>query len=410
MKTSPESAGFSSERLSRITSALQGYVERGELSGMIATIARGGQTVYYEKIGWMDREARKPMRDDAIFRIASMTKPVTSVAIMLLYEEGHFHLNMPVAQFIPAFKNAKVYVRETERGLELAPLQEDITFRHLFTHTSGLSYGFDSQDPVDRLYQAATRRMEATNVLTTNKRLVDELTSLPLAFQPGTQWRYSLSIDVLGYLIEVMSGMPLDIFLEERLFKPLGMLDTRFYVPPEQADRLATLYCRAESGSGLQRMDQSPPPSQPVFEPPTWISGGGGLVSTVHDYARFAQMLTNGGELDGIRLLSPKTVSLYSLNHASEEALSCGFWGGDRYHWGYGYSLGTRVLMDVSKSGSAGSVGEFGWDGAFSTYFWVDPKESLYGLLMPQYKPDPYEQIHPLHRQFKQLTYQALVA
>ncbi len=408
MKTTSASVGFSPERLSRITSLLQGYVDRGDLPGMIATVARQGQTVYYEKLGWMDCEARKPMCDDAIFRVASMTKPITSVAIMMLYEEGQFHLNTPVAKFIPAFKDVKVLVRETERGLELASLQQDITFRHLFTHTSGLSYGDNPQDPMDRLYQAANRRMEEANIPMTNKQLVDELTRLPLAFQPGTQWRYSLSIDVLGYLIEVMSGLPLEVFLEERLFKPLGMVDTRFYIPPEQAGRLATLYGHPESGLGLQRMDQAAPPFKPPFEPPTWVSGGGGLTSTIHDYARFAQMLANGGELDGVRLLSPKTVALYSLNHAPEQALP--YFHKDLYHSGYGYSLGTRVLMDVSKSGTVGTVGEFGWDGAFSTYFWVDPKESLYGLLMLQYSPKDYRLIHEFHQQFKQLTYQALVA
>ncbi|HEX9330427.1 MAG TPA: serine hydrolase domain-containing protein [Anaerolineales bacterium] len=405
MNTSRESTEFSPERLSRITSLLQGYVDRGELAGMIATVARHAQTVYYEKFGWMDCEAHKPMCDDAIFLIASMTKPITSVAIMMLYEEGRFHLNTPIAKFIPAFKDVKVFARETEHGLDLVPLQQDITFRHLFTHTSGLSYGDSAEDPVDRMYQSASRRMEETKIPMTNKRLVDELVKMPLAFQPGTKWRYSLSIDVLGYLIEVISGLPLEVFLEERLFKPLGMVDTRFYIPPEQAGRLATMYGNPKAGSGLQRIEQIKPP----FEQPTWASGGGGLTSTVHDYARFAQMLTNGGELDGVRLLSPKTVALYSLNHAPEEVLPYGIQDNDLYHWGYGYSLGTRVLMNVSKSGIAGSVGEFGWDGAFSTYFWVDRKEALYGLLMLQHNPNTYYPIHQLHQQFKQLTYQALV-
>jgi CubicO group peptidase (beta-lactamase class C family) len=271
-----------------------------------------------------------------------------------------------------------------------------------------LSYGFDPQDPVDRLYQAIGRRMEEANLPMTNQRLVEELIRLPLAFQPGTQWRYSLSIDVLGYLIELISGLSLEVFLEERLFKPLGMVDTRFYVPRGQADRFVTPYSRPESGSGLQRIEQLQPPLQAPFKPPTWASGGGGLMSTVRDYARFAQMLVNGGELDGVRLLSPKTVALYSLNHTPEEALPY-FQNSDLYHWGYGYSLGTRVLMDVSRSGSAGSVGEFGWDGAFSTYFWVDPKEVLYGLLLLQYSPKTYSLVREFHQQFKQLTYQALM-
>ncbi|HLO17239.1 MAG TPA: serine hydrolase domain-containing protein [Anaerolineales bacterium] len=404
MNTSPESNGFSPERLNRITSFLQGYVERGELPGMIATVSHQAQTVYYEKFGWMDCEAHKPMRDDAIFMIASMTKPITSVAIMMLYEAGCFQLDTPIAKFIPAFKDAKVLVRETGSGLELAPLQQDITFRHLFTHTSGLSYGDNAQDPVDRLYRAANQRLTEAKIPMTNRRLVHELSKLPLAFQPGTKWRYGLSIDVLGYLIEVISDLPLEVFLEECLFKPLGMRDTRFFIPPDQADRLAVMYSHPKPGLGLQRTEQFKPP----FEPPTWSSGGGGLTSTARDYARFAQMLTNGGELEGVRILSPKTVALYSLNQTPEEALPYGFEANDLYQRGYGYSLGARVLMDVARSGVAGSVGEFGWDGAFCTYFWVDPKESLYGLLMLQYSPNGYDSIHQLHQQFKQLTYQAL--
>lgn len=402
MNPSLQSTGFSPERLNRISILLQGYVDRGDVAGMIATVARHGRTAYYEKFGWMDREARQPMRDDAIFMIASMTKPVTSVAMMMLYEAGHFQLNTPIAKFIPAFNDSKVLVRETDHGLELADLQQAISFRHLFTHTAGLSYGFDEQDPVDRLYQASDHRREKAGIPLTNKFLAEDLAGLPLAFQPGTHWRYSLSMDVLGYLVEVISGMPLEVFLEEQLFKPLGMVDTRFYVPPEQAGRLAVVYGHPEPGKALQRLDSIKPPS----EAPTWASGGGGLTSTVHDYARFAQMLTNGGVLDGVRILGPRTLALYSLNHAPAEALPYRFNDKDIYHLGYGYSLGTRVLMDVSKSGLSGSVGEFGWDGAFSTYFWVDPHEALYGLLMLQHSPNAF---YSIHQQFKQLTYQALV-
>jgi len=397
VNVSPESVGLSAERLGRITTYLRGKVDRGEMPGMIATIARRGQTAYYEKFGYLDREARTPMRDDAIFIIASMTKPVTSVALMTLYEEGHFHLNTPVYEFIPAFRDTKVFVRETATGMELEDLREPITFRHLFTHTAGLAYGGD-RDAVDRLYASQGQRLRGS---VTNEVLVEELAKLPLAFQPGTQWRYSFAIDVLGRLVEVISGQSLDAFMQERLFRPLGMVDTGFYVPPEKLDRVATVYGHVAPDPELKRMEQIKPRSQP----PDWFSGGGGLVSTAHDYARFAQMLVNGGQLDGVRILGPRTVALYSMNMAPQTALPYSFNATDTNHRGYGYSLGTRVLMDVAANGIAGSVGEFGWDGAHSTYFWVDPNEALYGLLMMQHNPN-----YPtLHQRFKQLTYQALL-
>ncbi len=402
MNISPEAAGFSPQRLKRVDALLQGYVDRGELAGMIAQVVRRDQTAYYARFGWMDREAQKPMRDDTLFIVASMTKPVTSVAIMLLYEEGRFYLNTPISRFIPAFADTKVFVRETDGGLELAELNEPLTFRHLFTHTAGLSYGGNPQDPVDRQYQVLRKHFEDANAPMTNKLLAEELPKLPLAFQPGTHWRYSMAIDVLGCLIEVISGQPLDVFLRERLFAPLGMVDTDFYVPPEKAERIATVYGHAEPDKGLQRMEQIVPPSAL----PPWISGGGGLVSTARDYGRFAQMLANGGELDGMRILGPKTVGLFGMNHAPAQALPYSFGPSDIYHLGYGYSLGTRVLVDVSMSGQAGSVGEFGWDGAYSTYFWVDPREAMYGLLLLQHHPNAY---YPIHPQFKQIVYQALV-
>ena len=400
--TTPEQAGFSSSRLKRIDPLMQGYVDRGELAGMIATVARSGQTVYLEKFGLMDREAGKPMQLDAIFRIASMTKPITSAAAMMLYEEGHFHLNTPVSKFIPAYKNAKVLARETESGPELADAEREVAFRHLFTHTAGLSYGWNENDPVDKLYREASRKAQADGMTPTLKNAMEALAQLPLAFQPGARWRYSMSIDMLGYLVELISGLPFDVFLEERLFKPLGMADTAFHVPAGKQDRVAAVYGHAPDKEGLQRNDM-PLPTQP----PSYVAPGGGLFSTLDDYARFCQMLVNGGELDGARILSPKTVAMFSQNQAPLEALPYGFAAGeDLYHAGYGYSLGTRVLMDVSKTGQAGSAGEFGWDGAFNTYFWIDPRESLYGLLMVQHGPNAY---YPIAQQFKQLTYQALV-
>ena len=401
----PESAGFSSTRLQRISAKMQTYVDEGKVAGMITTVARHGETVHLEKTGWMDREAQRPMELDAIFRIASMTKPITAVAIMTLYEEGYFTLNTPVSEFIPGFQDVKVFVRETEDDVEVEELIRPITFRHLFTHTAGLSYGWNQDDPVDRCYIKLRNAAGLDPAKAKTKDVVEMLTQVPLAFQPGTHWRYSLAIDVLGYLIEVISGQPLDRFFKERLFEPLGMTDTDFYVPPAKANRLAALYGHPEGAKELQRLKA--PPDSHYLSKPAFLSGGGGLLSTTSDYACLAQMLVNGGELNGTRILSPTTVDLFTVNHAPAAALPYGFAKGeDLFHQGYGYSLGTRVLMDVSASGKAGSAGEFGWDGAFNTYFWVDRTRALYGLLMMQHSPNNY---YPLADTFKQLTYQALV-
>lgn len=398
--TMPESVGFSSSRLKRIETAMQRYVDEGKLAGLITTVARRGRTVHYKTYGMMDREAGKPMVHDAIFRIASMTKPITSVAAMLLYEEGAFDLNTPIHAFLPAFKEVKVLNGTTPDGPELEDAERPITFRHLFTHTAGLSYGWDPDDPVDQIYQASNVRFPTKDRAPTLTDFVEALAEAPLAFQPGTGWRYSLSIDVLGRLVEIISGLSLDAFFRQRIFEPLGMADTGFHVPEDKADRMMALYAHPEGAEGLTRVDA--PAWAPSTTPPTFLMGGGGLASTVPDYARFAQMLVNGGELDGVRLLSPTTVAMYTINQAPVAALE----HFDGYENGYGYSLGTNVLMDVAKTGMAGSVGEFGWGGAFSTYFWIDPKEALYGVLMTQYLPN---NSYPVNPRFKQLTYQALV-
>jgi len=401
----PETVDFSSARLQRINAAMQRYVDEGKMAGLITTVARQSKTIHLEKFGWMDKEADKAMQFDTIFRIASMTKPITAVAVMLLYEQGYFTLNTPISDFIPGFKDVKVFVQETGNGVELADLIRPVTFRHLFTHTAGLSYGWNQNDPVDRLYQQVQKESGIARDKATVKDVVEMLTHLPLAFQPGTKWRYSLAIDVLGHIVEIISGKPLDVFFKERLFEPLGMADTDFWLPKAKADRLAALYGHPGGAEKLKLLEA--PAQSPRFNKPAFLSGGGGLVSTMSDYARFLQMLVNGGELDGARLLSPTTVDLFTLNHAPAAALPYGFAEGeDLFHQGYGYSLGTRVLMDVSASGKAGSVGEFGWDGAFNTYFWVDRKQALYGLLMTQHDPNNY---YPLADTFKQLTYQALI-
>jgi len=396
----PESVGFSSSRLGRIDKLIQKYVDHHELAGIAVTVARKGKTIYQEMFGMMDIEQQKPMRLDAIYRIASMSKPITSVALMMLYEEGYFHLNTPVSKFIPEFDKMVVYQGEDQ---EPAPLERPVTFRHLFTHTSGLVYGFNPNDPLDQRLNEMWRRMDQAGGRMTAQELVSELVKIPLAFQPGTKWRYGINIEVLGYIVELISGQSLADYLQERIFEPLGMKDTGFFVPQEKCERLATLYGHLPGQDGLKRMEnQSVPTELPSFQ-----SGGGGLYSTLTDYALFLQMLVNGGEYKHHRLLGPRTVALYSMNHAPTQALPYGFAPKeDLYHAGYGYSLGTRVLRDVSQSGIAGSPGEFGWDGAFSTYFWVDPLLELYGLMMLQHHPNAY---YPVAQQFKQLTYQAMI-
>lgn len=395
-------AGFSTERLTRVSKLLQGYIDRGDIAGIIARVGRRGQIAYHERFGWLDREARTPMRDDAIFMIASMTKPVTAVAAMMLYEEGRFDLNTPIKKFIPAFADTKVFAGENESGLILADLERDITFRHLFTHSAGLSYGWNPDSPVDREYRALDRRMAAAGTPRTNARMAEEFPKLPLAYQPGTRWGYSMSIDLLGGLVEILSGQTLDVFCEERIFKPLGMPDTGFFLPSDKAARRAIVYGETTAVRGRRRLDEIAPPTAR----PDYINGGGGLVSTVEDYSRFAQMLAGGGQVEGIRLLAASTMALFSLNHLAPGVNVIGMDPRDPRHAGYGYSLGTRVLVNVAESGCAGNAGEFGWDGAFNTQFWIDPMEALYGLILMQH--NPYGE-YPIHREFKQTVYQALV-
>ncbi|MDF1513585.1 MAG: serine hydrolase [Anaerolineae bacterium] len=394
----PEKAGFDRQRLSRISTMLRGYVERGELPGVSAAISRAGITSFYEKFGWQDIAAEKPLEFDTLFRIMSMTKPVTAVAAMLLYEEGHFDLNTPICDFLPAFTKMRVFTgADTYGEVQTEDAAIPITFRHLFTHTSGLSYGSMPNDPVDQLYQDTFTQTErrAETILS----FAEELAQHPLAFQPGTQWRYGYNLDILGALVEVLSGMDLAEFMQKRIFVPLNMVDTAFDVPVSKQDRLAIVYRRHPKRDVLVKRT-SPVPM------PVKMWGGGGLVSTLGDYSHFAEMLANHGAYGGVQLLSPSTVEMFSTNWAAPQALPSFHAADPRINGGYGLSLGTAVLMDPSPTGKFGNVGEFYWGGAFSTYFWIDPQESLYGVLMTQLDP---VWAYPTPWQFKQLTYQALV-
>ena len=408
----PEDVGLSSERLARVRPALAKYVVDDKVAGIVAVIARRGQIVYEECLGLMDRENQTAMRPDAIFRIYSMTKPIVCVALMTLYEQGLFQLNLPVATFIPAFNSLKVYAGEDEAGeMVLEDLQRPVTIRDLLTHTSGLTYHWLEYGRVEFLYREAH--------LLTNKPLaefVDDLLQLPLAFQPGTAWRYSNAHDVVARLVEVISGRPLDDYLQETIFDPLGMVDSGYYVPEAKPDRFATMYGSyevlqsdmtftrwfGEAMMGVSRYLAGPTDSL-ESAPHQTLRGGHGLVSTAADYLRFAQMLLNGGELDGRRILGRKTLELMTTNHLRPELLPYELGGVPSP--GLGYGLGFRVLMDLGQSQTVGSVGEFGWGGAASTNFWVDPEEELIGVLMSQYQPP----VHLLIPDFKVMAYQAIV-
>ncbi len=396
----PEAVGMSSQRLNRIQPVMQAYIDQGKFPGLITMIARRGKVVHFDAFGWMDVEAKKPMQKDTLFFIASMTKPITALTTMMLYEEGHFQLNDPISHFIPAFKDVKVFVKSNEDGVEVTEPIREITIRDLLTHTSGLGYDFHTDSPVGELYRQAKLQEPGYRL----KELVHGLSQLPLFTQPGSAWRYSFSQDILAHMIENISGIPYEHFLQEKIFTPLQMIDTGFYVPGDKRQRFATFYKRTDDG-GFEPSSRT----EGDFASPAPGFGGHGLISTASDYMRFAQLMLNGGRLDDVRLLSRKTVELMTQNHLSAQVLptfdvvtlSKGY-----YTKGYGHGFGMRVLMDAAQNEIVGSVGSYGWGGALNTYFWVDPKEQLVGMVWGQIDRLYY---YPLERQFMALVYQAII-
>jgi CubicO group peptidase (beta-lactamase class C family) len=394
----PEEVGISSQRLARLGQELQAQIDRGELAGVVTLVARRGRIVQFEARGIYDGgvngEPGKPMRRDNIFGVASMTKPMMSAGVMVLYEEGRFLLDDPISKFIPAFKNPRVYDPKAKRpkngGLPTVPAAREITIRDLLTHTSGLTHPFVDQGPLGELYKKADFFGKGTNL----EQMVDRLAKLPLKFQPGTTWEYSLSPEVLGYFVEVVSGQPLDRFLEERVFKPLKMVDTGFSVSPEQIPRLTSVYFYDKGKLRILAKGSN----RSYIRPPELLDGGGGLVSSVMDYARFLQMILNGGELDGRRLLSRKTVELMTIDHVPNAVMP-------PHLAGNGYGLGFAVRRNLVDLPRPGSPGELEWGGVFNTFFWVDPKEQLVGVIMAQMVPFQYLDLN--HR-FKVLVYQAI--
>jgi CubicO group peptidase (beta-lactamase class C family) len=390
----PEDVGFSSARLQRIDDTLQRFVNAGKIAGAVSLIARHGKVAHFAATGLLDREARRAMERDAIFRIASMTKLITVTATLMLFEEGHFLLDDPIADFLPEFAQTKVFVQETASGIDVADLDRPITIRHLLTHTSGLTYDFWPDDPVSRIY--ARERFWGPEVPLVE--VVRRLAAQPLAHQPGARFTYGFSHDVLGRLIEVISGQSLDTFLQERVFNPLEMVDTGFAVPKSASGRLAVVY--ASDGRGGLERDLTAGDRSTL---PAFLSGGGGLVSTAADYARFCQMLVNGGGLGNERLLGRKTVELLAANQWPED--KCPFPPGSSELGGNGFGLGVRTLTNVAQSGIPSSVGEYGWSGAYGTYCWIDPREQMIGILMIQLTPFNLR----TGWIFKVVAYQALV-
>ncbi len=379
----PEDVGMSTSRLGRIAPVMQRWVDDGKIPCALTMIAREGRLVHLEKFGTQDVATAKPVEFDTIFRIYSMTKPITSIAVMMLYEEGHFQLGTPVSELIPAFKDMQVYI---EGGEAIVDAEPDMTIKHLLTHTSGLIYGGDWEHPINDRYKAADfYGGDLAN-------MAQELGNIPLLHHPGDAWNYGMSTDVLGYLVEVVSGMPFEEFLKTRILNPLGMHDTAFSVPDEKADRYATLYEPAEDG-GIQVLENAPVASGPLS---FFHSGGAGLLSTAADYLRFCQMLLNDGELDGVRLLGTKTVELIRMNHISDD------WQ-PLERTGCGFGLGFAVVTNVADTHTLGSEGTYSWGGLASTTFWIDPVEDLIGILMTQLIGDS-----PFHAQFRVLTYQAI--
>jgi CubicO group peptidase (beta-lactamase class C family) len=394
----PEEAGFSSERLQRLDDAMRRLVDAGKLPGIVTLVARQGKVAHFATTGSLDVTGNRQIERDAIFRIASMTKPITCTAVMMLFEEGRFLLDHPVAAFLPEFADISVFVRETAQGVEVADLERPITIRHLLMHTAGFTSPSTevAAHPVARLYA----REQVRHL---NKPLADSvrrLAGVPLVHQPGSAFTYGISHDVLGRLIEIISGQAFDDFLSDRIFGPLDMTDTGFHVPARDASRLATVHVIDEAGY-LRPTHRT---ELDVSKPPVYLNGGGGLVSTAADYARFCQMLLDGGVLGRTRLLGRKTVELMTANHWTGTANPFPTdWG---FPDGYGFGLGMRVLVNPAQSGLPGSVGEYGWAGAYSTYFWIDPSEHVFGIFLAQFEPMTLRYAYL----FQALVYQALTA
>ena len=399
----PAEAGFDPERLQRVDRHFARYVDDGRLPGWLLLIARGGRIAHLSTCGHRDIAAGAPVEHDSLFRIYSMTKPITSVAAMMLWEEGAFELTDPVSDFIPSFADVRVYTGGPARAPQTRPAAEPVRIWHLLTHTSGLTYGFHRLHPTDEIYRIRGYEFGSPADLDL-QGVCDEYASMPLLFEPGTSWNYSVSTDVLGRVVEVASGMGLDEFFRTRIFEPLGMTDTGFAVPPEKLDRLAALYTADEHGKAAVPRSSAVPKT-----PPKALSGGGGLVSSAHDYHRFTSMLLGRGQLDGVRLLGDRTVRYMSRNHLPGgvhlDQIAHGAFS-EVTNAGKGFGLGFAVVEDPVAARQIATPGELSWGGLASTAFWVDPAEELTAVFLTQLVPSG---THPIRSQLHQMIYQALV-
>jgi CubicO group peptidase (beta-lactamase class C family) len=385
-------SGINAQAIERITDHInRNYIDNGKIAGCQIEVRRHGALAYHHNFGKADIERNKPMADDTIFRIYSMTKPITSVALMQLYERGHFQLNDPVHRVVPEWRGHRVWVSGEGKTMETARPIRPVSFRDMLCHTGGLTYGNalvalgspDTGHPVDKEYaRIGVRRGEGETL----REFMTKLGQVPLRYQPGEAWQYSLSTDVCGALVEILSGMPFDKYLEENIFGPLGMKDTAFFVAPEKASRLAANYRRGPDKK-LQLLDD--PAKSSYLKNPTFFSGGGGLAGTTADYMRFCEMLRRRGELDGARILGPRTVELMHMNHLKDgkdltEMAIGGF--SETANEGVGFGLGFASVLSAVKNGNI-TAGDYYWGGAASTIFWVDPKEDVSAVFMTQLMP-----------------------
>ncbi len=398
----PAELGLSAERLRRIDGWMDKLVADGKLAGLSVMVARRGRIAYQRAAGLADRERGTAMADDTIVRIYSMTKPLTSAAILMLYEEGRFQLDDPISRFLPAFANQRVCTGGSRAKPETEPAARDISVRDLLTHTAGLTYGWMDATIVDGLYRAAGIDFQTSEAEL--GALVEQAARLPLLAQPGRAWNYSIATDVLGHLVAVISGQSFEAFLHERLLGPLGMTDTDFFVPPDKLARFAANYGRGADGA-LALIDD--PASSGFSRQRPICSGGGGLCSTAGDYMRFCQMMLGQGAVGGGRLLGRKTVELMTANHLGGDM---GAMGQRRFsessYEGIGFGLGFSVMLDPARAQMLGTPGEYAWGGAASTAFWIDPREEMAVVLLTQLMPSS---AYPIRRELRVLTYAAII-
>ncbi len=412
---SPETAAMSKVRLERIDQHLrQRYIEAGRFPGTQLLVYRRGKLVHASSQGFADLERKVPVKEDTIFRIYSMTKPITSVAFMMLVEEGRVALDEPVHKYIPEWKNLGVFQAGIWPAFLTRPPSRPMLIIDLMRHTSGLTYGFQQRSNVDAAYRE--KKIGEVDKAGTLQSMIEDLSQIPLEFSPGEAWNYSVSTDVIGYLIGKIAGQPFESFLKERIFDPLQMKDTDFFVPSDKAHRLAACYSASPQGAmtfhaterkgGLTLQDD--PASSSFLSPPSFISGGGGLCSTANDYLTFCRALLNGGELDEVRLVGPKTLDLMTSNHLPEgrtlPEMSRSLFSEATYH-GIGFGLGFSVTLDPARTLIPGSAGEYAWGGAATTSFWIDPAEELITIFMTQVLPSTAT---PIRRELRTMVYSAI--